>query len=101
VKAKPTIYSAVILVVSAWVCRHLITGGWLSNHYELNDPTIVNLGLAIFEPIAVLGVIAYWVWRTSFLSRLLFVLFVIQLLIAAGFLTFVGFFFLTWKPRMM
>jgi len=100
-KSKPIIYSLVNLVGAAWVYRYLISGGWLTNHYQLNDPNIVNLFLAIFEPIAALGVIAYWIWRTRFLYRLLFILFLIQLLIGAGFLAFIGFFLFTWKPRMM
>jgi hypothetical protein len=31
---------------------------WLTNRYQLNDPNIVNLMLAIFEPIAIVSVIA-------------------------------------------
>ncbi len=64
-KTKPIIYSLVTLVGAAWVYRYLISGGWLTNHYELSDPNIVNLFLAIFEPIAALGVIAYWIWSGS------------------------------------
>ena len=45
----------------------MISGGWLTIRYQLNDPTIVNLILAIFEPIAVASVIAYWIWRTPYL----------------------------------
>ena len=47
------------------------------------------------------GVIAYWIWRTPFLYRLLFIFFVIQLVIDAGFIVFIASFILTWKPRMM
>ena len=98
---KPIIYSAVNLIAAAWVYWYLITGGWLTNHYHLDDPNIVNLVLAIFEPMAVLGVIVYWIWRTRFLYRLLFIFFLLQLLIGAGFIAFIGFFFFTWKPKMM
>lgn len=98
---KPIIYSVVNLIASAWVYWYLITGGWLANHYHLDDPNIVNLGLAIFEPITLLGVIAYWIWRTRFLYRLLFIFFLVQLVIGAGFIAFIGFFFFTWKPKMM
>ena len=84
-----------------WVYWYLITGGWLTNHYQLDDPNIVNLLLAIFEPIAVVGVISYWIWRTSLLYRLLFFFFVVQLLIGAGFLVFILAFAATWKPKMM
>jgi hypothetical protein len=58
--------SVVHVTVATAVYRHLITGGWLTNHYQLDDPNIVNLVLAIFEPIAIVGVIAYWLWRKSF-----------------------------------
>src|SRR5436189_6288033 len=89
------------LIAAAAVYWHLINGGWLTNHYQLNDPNIVNLALAIFEPIAVLSVIAFWIWRTASLRRLMSILFVIQLLIGAGFLLFILFFALTWQPKMM
>jgi hypothetical protein len=85
-------------VVVYW---HLITGGWLTNHYQLNDPNIVNLALAIFEPMAVASVIAFWIWRTASLRRLMSILFVIQILIGAGFLLFFLVFAFTWKPKMM
>lgn len=101
VTAKPIVYSVVNLIGAIWVYRYLVTGGWLTNHYQLNDPNIVNLVLAIFEPIAVAGVIATWIWRTRFLYRLLFILFVAQLIIGAGFLAFVLFFVFTWKAKMM
>jgi hypothetical protein len=100
-KAKPVIYSIVNLIAAASVYRFLITGGWLTNHYQWNDPNIVNLVLAIVEPAAVLAVIAYWIWRTPFLYRLLFIFFVVQLVIGVGFVAFIGFFFFTWKPKMM
>jgi hypothetical protein len=100
-RTKPIIYSIVNLIAAAWVYRFLVTGGWLTNHYQWNDPNIVNLILAIVEPAAVLAVIAYWIWRTPSLYRLLFILFVVQLVIGAGFVAFIGFFFFTWKPKMM
>src|SRR6476661_8274561 len=100
-KAKAGWISALHIVAATAVYRYLITGGWLTNHYQLNDPNIVNLALAIFEPIAVLGVIAYWIWRTRFLYRLLFILFLAQLVVGAGFLAFILLFFVTWKPKMM
>ena len=99
--SKAAVISVLNVIAATAVYRHLIKGGWLTNHYQLNDPNIVNLVLAIFEPIAALGVIAYWIWRTRFLYRLLFILFLIQLLIGAGFLAFIGFFLFTWKPKMM
>ena len=80
---KAGLISVVHLVAATWVYRYLITGGWLTNHYHLNDPNIVNLALAIFEPIAIVNVIAYWLWRKPFLYRLLSIL------------------VLTWHPRMM
>ena len=98
---KPIIYSIVNLVGAAWVYRHLITGGWLQERYHLDDPNIVNLILAILEPIAVVIVIGYWICRTRLLNRILFSFFLFQLLVGAGFVAFTLLFFLTWKPRMM
>jgi hypothetical protein len=62
-KPKSIIYSAVILIGAVWMYRFLNSGGWLTHHYQLNDPDSLNLIPVIFEPIAVLGVVAYWVWR--------------------------------------
>ena len=100
-RLKATIFSVVNIVAGAAIYRYLITGGWLTNHYHLNDPNIVNLVLAIFEPIAVISVIAYWVWRNSFLYRLISILALIQFLIGIGFLTFILLFMFTWHPKMM
>jgi|ERR1700730_15250841 hypothetical protein len=100
-RLKATIFSVVNIVSGAAIYRYLITGGWLTNHYHLNDPNIVNLVLAIFEPIAVISVIAYWVWRNSFLYRLISILALIQFLIGIGFLTFILLFMFTWHPKMM
>ncbi len=63
---KAKLFSLINLIAGVAVYRYLITGGWLTNHYQLNDPNIVNLVLAVFEPIAIVCVIAYWVWRKSF-----------------------------------
>ena len=98
---KPVLISIVHVIAATAVYRYLITGGWLTNHYQLNDPNIVNLLLAIFEPIAVLSVIAYWLARKPFLYRLMFILFLVQILIGAGFLLFILFFFITWRPKLM
>ena len=100
-RSKIVVCSAGNLVAATAVYRYLITGGWLTNRYHLNDPNIVNLALAIFEPIAVVCVVASWIWRTPFLGRLLWRLFLVQILIGAGFLIFILFFFITWKPKMM
>ena len=89
------------LITAGAVYWHLIKGGWLTNRYQLNDPNIVNLALAIFEPIAVVSVIAFWIWRTSSLRRLMLILGVIQILIVAGVLLFFLFFAITWHPKMM
>ena len=98
---KPIIYSVLNLIGAAWVYRLLFTGGWLTHHYDLSDPDSINLLLAIVEPLVVLCVISYWICRTRFLYRLLFISFIVQLLIDAGFIAFIGLFMLTWKPRMM
>ena len=100
-KTKSIIYSAVILIGAVWMYRFLNSGGWLTHHYQLNDPDSLNLIPVIFEPVAVLGVVAYWVWRTRGLYRLLFFLFLGQLLIGAAYLAVFVLFVLTYKPRMM
>jgi hypothetical protein len=101
ISGKAVFYSIGHLIAAAAVYWFLITGGWLTNRYHLDDPNIVNLLLAIFEPIAVLSVIAYWIWRTPSLRRSMFILFVIQILIGAGFVLFFLFFAITWHPKMM
>jgi hypothetical protein len=94
-------YSVGHLVAAAAIYRHLITGGWLTNQYHLNDPNIVNLVLAIFEAVAVICVATYWIWRSQFLGKLLARLFLFQIVIGIGFLAFILFFFFTWRPKMM
>jgi len=98
---KAGLISAVHLVVATAVYRHLVTGGWLTNRYQLSDPNIVNLMLAIFEPVAIVSLVAYWLWRKSFLYRLISILCLVQLLIGAGFLIFILLFAFTWHPKMM
>ena len=93
--------SAIHLIAAIAVYWHLITGGWLTNHYRLNDPNIVNLFLAIFEAIAVMSVILFWIRRTPFFQRLMSMLCVIQILVGAGFLIFFLVFAITWHPKMM
>jgi hypothetical protein len=100
-RLKAALFSFVNLIAGVAVYWYLVTGGWLTNHYQLNDPNIVNLALAVFEPIAIISVIAYWLWRKSFLYRLVSVLALIQVLVGAGFLIFILLFMLTWKPKMM
>ncbi|MEY2489361.1 MAG: hypothetical protein QOC70_1303 [Verrucomicrobiota bacterium] len=95
------VISFVHLVAAAAVYRYLITGGWLTNHYQLNDPNIVNLLLAIFEPIAIVSVIAYWLLRKPSLYRLISILCLVQILIGAGFLVFILLFVFTWHPKLM
>ena len=100
-RSKATLFSVVNLIAAAAVYWHLVKGGWLTNHYQLDDPNIVNLVLAIFEPIALISVIAYWLWRKSFLYRLVSILALIQIIVGAGFLIFLLVFMLTWHPKMM
>jgi len=100
-RSKAVIFSVVHLIAATAVYWYLITGGWLTNHYQINDPNIVNLVLAIFEPITVVSVIGYWIWRKSFLYRLISVLGLIQVLIGVGFLIFILLFMLLWHPKMM
>lgn len=101
VTSKATIASVVNVMAATAIYWHLITGGWLSNHYQLNDSNIVNLVLAIFEPIAVGSVMAYWLFRKAWLYRLITILGLVQLLVGAAFLIFFLFFALTWHPKMM
>ena len=101
-KTKAIVYSAIILIGAIWSYRFLYTGGWLTNpYYRLDDPDIVNLLVAIFEPIAVVAVIAYWIWRTPMLYRLVFASFLTQLVVGAGYLATFLLFVFTYKPRMM
>jgi hypothetical protein len=93
--------SVIHIAAAAAVYRYLVTGGWLTNHYRIDDPNIINLALAIFEPVAILCVAAYWIWRTPFLARLSWRLCLAQILIGTGFLVFIAIFFLTWHPKMM
>ena len=100
-RSKATLFSVINLVAAAAVYWHLVKGGWLTNHYQLDDPNIVNLVLAIFEPVALISVIAYWLWRKSFLYRVVSILALIQIIVGAGFLIFLLLFMLTWHPKMM
>jgi len=100
-KLKAGLITLVHVIAATAVYRYLITGGWLTNHYQLNDPNIVNLVLAIFEPIAIVSVIAYWLLRKPALYRLMSILFLVQILIGAGFLVFILLFMFTWHPKLM
>ena len=99
--SRAGLISVVHVVAATAVYRYLITGGWLTNHYQLNDPNIVNLVLAIFEPIAIVSVIAYWLLRKPALYRLISILCFVQILIGAGFLVFILLFVFTWHPKLM
>ena len=98
---RAVVYSAVHFAVGGAVYWHLITGGWLTNRYRLDDPNIVNLILAIFEPIAVMSVVAYWIFRKPGLYRLMMILCVLQIAIAVGFLVFFVIFATTWRFKLM
>jgi hypothetical protein len=100
-KLKAGLITLVHVVAATAVYRYLITGGWLTNHYQLNDPNIVNLVLAIFEPIAIVSVIVYWLLRKPALYRLISILCLVQILIGVGFLVFILLFMFTWHPKLM
>ena len=100
-RSRPTLFSIVNLIAGAAVYWHLVSGGWMTNHYQLDDPNIVNLVLAIFQPIALISVIAYWLLRKPFLYRLISIFALIQIIVGAGFLIFIVVFMLTWHPNMM
>ena len=55
------------LIAAAVIYRFLYKDGWVTHHYDLRDPDSINLVPVIVEPIAVLCVLAYWVWRTPLL----------------------------------
>jgi len=99
--SKGVLFSVVNLIAATCAYSHLITGCWLTNRYQLNDPNIVNLILAILEPIAVASVIAYWIWRTPLLYRVISVLFLVQVLIGAAFVVFILGFMFFWQPKLM
>jgi hypothetical protein len=100
-QTRAAIFSAINIIAALWVYWYLIGGGWLTNHYHLNDPNVVNLVLAIFEPIAVFTLLAYWIWRTPLVLRLLCICAAVQLLIGLGFALFILLFALTWTPKLM
>jgi hypothetical protein len=101
-KIKPIVYSFFVVVAGLTIYRHLYIGGWLTNpYYHLNDPDIVNLFLAILEPIMILVIPAFWLSRSRLMYRILFITFLLQLLICLGFAVVIGLFVMAWKPRLM
>ena len=81
--------------------RFLHSGGWLTHHYDLSDPDSLNLVPVIFEPIAVLTLVVYWLRRTALLRRLMLIMALAQLLIVLSYLAVMVLFALTWHPRLM
>ena len=100
-QTKAGLLSALHLLAAGAVYCHLISGGWLTSRYQLDDPNILNLVLAVFEPIAAVSVVAYWATRIRGLYRMMAWLAVVQLLVGLGFLVFVVVFVLTWHPKLM
>ncbi len=99
---KTILYSVINVGLGLFIYWHLYIGGWLTNpYYRLNDPDIVNLFVAILEPLIVLSVIVFWLNRSRTAYRFLFAAFVLQCLIAAGFAAVLILFVLTFKPRLM
>jgi uncharacterized membrane protein len=47
---KAASFSMIHSIAAAAVYYHLLTGGWLSAHYSLDDPNVVNLILAPSNP---------------------------------------------------
>ena len=99
--SKAAILSLVHCLVAGAVYCHLDTGGWLTTAYRLDDPNVINLALALFEPFAIASVLAYWIWRAPRLYRILRLLFLGQLVIGLGFLVFFLVFVFTWRPKLM
>lgn len=100
-RALPVVVSVFQIVAAVWIYRFLNSGGWLTHHYDLRDPDSLNLIPVIFEPVAVLSVIAYWMRRTAGLRRLLMMLAVVQVLIVASYVAVFVWFVVTYRPRMM
>ena len=102
-RAFPVVVSVFQVVAALLIYRFLNSGGWLTHRYYdlLHDPDNLNLIPVIFEPVAVLSVIAYWMRRTAGLRRLLMILAVVQVLIVASYLAVFVWFVLTYRPRMM
>ena len=99
---KPVLFSAVNIVLSLSILWHLYTGGWLTNpYYRLNDPDIINLFVAILEPLVLVASVVYWFNQRPGFYRVLFWAFVLQCLIGIGFLAVFIVFVMTWKPRLM
>jgi hypothetical protein len=99
--SRPLWSSIVHLLTAAAVYWHLIKGGWLTNRYQLDDPNTVNLGLAIFEAVAVMLVIGSWISRSAFLGRLIWRLCLVQIAVAIGFLVFFLVFAATFRFKLM
>lgn len=89
------------LLSATAVYWHLIKGGWLTNHYQLDDLNIVNLVLAIFEAVAVVLVIGYWISRSAVLGRLIWRLCLVQIAVGIGFLVFFLVFAATFHFKLM
>ena len=102
-RAVPVVVSVFQIVAALSIYRFLNSGGWLTHRYYdlLQDPDNLNLIPVLFEPVAVLSVIAYWIRRTAGLRRLLMILAVVQVLIVASYLAVFALFVLTYRPRMM
>jgi len=88
------------VVIAGAVYRHLIEGGWLTAKFQWNDPDNINLVLAVFEGFCVAAVIALVISKRLFFYKMLVDLLVIQLLLAAVFLSLFLVFMLTWHPKM-
>ncbi len=100
--SKAIVYSVFTVGAGLIIYWYLYKDGWLTNpYYHLNDPDIINLFLAILEPLIVLAAIVYWLNRRPWFYRLLFVSFILQLAIVLGFAALIILFALTWQPRMM
>jgi hypothetical protein len=88
------------LLVAGGIYWHLVSGGWLSVHYEWRDPNNINLVLALLEGLVVALVIALLATRSRFVHRFLVDLFYIQLLLGTILLAVGLIFILTWHPKL-
>ncbi len=98
---KAAVLSLVHCLAAGAIYYHLSSGGWLTSSYRLDDPNVVNLALALFEPIAVTSMLIYWIRRTPRLYQLMWFLCLGQLAIGLGFVVFFLWFAFSWHPRLM
>ena len=74
------------VLIAVGVYWHLVSGGWLTQNYQWDDPNIVNLNLAVLEALAMGSVIAFGIRPRPFTYRFVLDLLVIQLVVGLSIL---------------